>query len=215
MATQFFNTLNKYYRNSTEFSKQVEVARTWFRSAALRLNDVTPEMLMKNKGPLGAQPGGASRKRLVPTAGLSTQMIGRMCLFFYDAKTKDKLPYWDRFPMIFPFRIKKDRFWGINLHYLPYQLRAKLMDALHNEVFKGKELDESVRLRLTYKILQKASAIPYYKPCIKQYLVSHVKSRFNFVDPKEWNFVLMLPLERFEKAGTAKVWEDSKKKIGL
>jgi hypothetical protein len=204
VATNFWNTLNKYYKRSGDFTKQVEISRNWFRQQALRVN-VEPEQLMKTRGPMGA------RDRLSET--IDKQMIGRMILFFYDPKTKDKLPYYDRFPMIFPFRVKKDRFWGINLHYLPLNLRAKLMDGLH-EIFEGREKDETNKLRLTYKLLNTTANLRWFRPCIKQYLFSHVRSRFNRVDPKEWNFVLFLPLERFEKATKSKVWEDSRKKIG-
>jgi hypothetical protein len=57
-----------------------------------------------------------------------------MYCFFYEAKNKDDpdvLPYWDRFPLIFPIDIKGDRLLSMNLHYLPPFHRAKLMDALY------------------------------------------------------------------------------------
>ena len=34
-------------------------------------------------------------------------MIGRMYFFFYDPKTKETLPYYDRFPLVLP--VKRDR----------------------------------------------------------------------------------------------------------
>ena len=45
---------------------------------------------------------------------------GEMYLFFYDPKFKNVLPYYDRMPLVLPFRVVNDGFYGINLHYLPY-----------------------------------------------------------------------------------------------
>ena len=55
-------------------------------------------------------------------------LLGNMYLFAYDPKHKETLPYYDRFPLIFPINKAKGGFLGINLHYLPPPFRAKLMD---------------------------------------------------------------------------------------
>ena len=59
---------------------------------------------------------------------------GRMYTFFYDPKTKDKLPYYDRFPLIIMVKPAPGGFYGINLHYLPMGLRAKFLDALLDNI---------------------------------------------------------------------------------
>ena len=53
-------------------------------------------------------------------------LTGRMFMYFYDPKTKETLPYYDKFPLIFMVGPAQGGFYGINLHYLPPQLRAKL-----------------------------------------------------------------------------------------
>lgn len=134
-----------------------------------------------------------------------------MYCFYYDPKWKKELPYYDRFPMIFPIHMESDRFLGINLHYLPYNLRAKLMDALYSletSATKGQK-----KLQISYSILKAASKYEAFKPCIKEYLKSHVRSRFVKIDHTEWDIAIMLPLERFEKATKQKVWAESKKII--
>ena len=55
---------------------------------------------------------------------------GRMYMFSYDPKTKDKLPYYDRFPLVFPFDSAPGGFMGLNLHYLSPMLRARFLDKL-------------------------------------------------------------------------------------
>lgn len=134
--------------------------------------------------------------------------IGQMYLFVYDPKLKKELPYYDRFPLIFPFHIVEGGFYGINMHYLPYQLRARLMDQLYS-IANNNLNDASTRLMLSYKVLTSASKFRFFQPCVKHYLNSHVKSRFLAIPANMWDKVLFLPLERFAKASKQKVFQDS------
>jgi hypothetical protein len=132
--------------------------------------------------------------------------------FFYDPKTKEQLPYYDVFPLIFMVGKAENGFYGINLHYLPPQLRAKLMDALY-DVVSDKRYDENTKLRLSYNLLQGAAKYRYFKPCFKHYLTKHVQSRFVEVLSTEWDIALFLPTERFRGANKQKIWSDSRKQI--
>lgn len=139
---------------------------------------------------------------------------GSMYMYFYDPKHKDTLPFYDRFPLIFPFRVQAGTFWGINLHYLPLQLRAKLMDSLY-DLSNNKRYDETTKLNISYNILNSSSKISYFKPCIKQYLMSQTRSKFLYVQPEEWDVALWLPTESFAKKSKTQVWADSKNKLGI
>lgn len=134
--------------------------------------------------------------------------IGHMYFFSYDPKTKDVLPYYDRLPLIFPFNSTSTGIYGINMHYLPYGLRAKLMDALYS-IISDTRFDEKTRLKLSYDVLNSTSRFKYFKPCIKQYLYSHIRSQFVHIRADEWNNALFLPVERFQKASKEKVFRDS------
>jgi len=138
--------------------------------------------------------------------------MGRMYFFAYDPKTKKELPYYDRFPLIFPFKKAQGGFMGINLHYLPPRLRAKLMDALYGLV-TNKKYDETTRLNLSYRVLNGAARFRFFKPTVKRYLTSQVKSRFIEVNAEQWDMALFLPVEQFSKASKQKVWSDSRNAI--
>lgn len=137
---------------------------------------------------------------------------GEMYLYHYDAKHKDTLPYWDRFPMVFPFRVESNRFWGLNLHYLPLKERAMLMDALYT-LTSNTRYDETTRLKMSYEVLSGAAKFRMFKPCIKQYLYSQVASNFLYIYPSEWDVALFLPVERFVGATKTQVWRDSKQML--
>jgi hypothetical protein len=184
------------------------------QDAALNNNpkygDVTLRDFLRDKA-LQASSKNTKPSRIVNSRKAVTSskpMPGRMTCFFYDAKHKDTLPYWDKFPMIFPLEFYDDGMLGINLHYLPPIFRARLMDALY-DLLNNQKYDETSKLRLSYSLLNKASKYKYFKPCIKRYLYSHVRSQFVTIDIREWDYALMLPLARFQKAKQRKVWDDS------
>ena len=180
-------------------------ARTWFRNQAATLSGATPAKLITS-----------DKSRLV-----TKPVLGSMYLFRYEAKHKDTLPYYDTFPLIFPFKSsmvtgpagKGPGFYGLNMHYLPLILRAKLMDALY-QINTDKKNDPMSKMRLSYRILTSTSKLKFYEPCIKQYLFNHVRSKFFEITNEEWNMALFMPLERFVGASKQQVWKDSKKMIG-
>jgi hypothetical protein len=174
-------------------------ARDWYRSAAGKL--------MSNISP------GVFEKRTDEARKVSSMEFGYMYAFRYDPKTKNDLPYYDTFPLIFPVRMDSDGFLGINFHYLPPVLRAKLMNALYSTL-TNKKYDDTTKVKISYSILQSASKYRYFKPMLKKYLRSHVRSQFLEVQVNEWDIAIFLPTESFRKADTGRVWEESRKQIG-
>jgi hypothetical protein len=176
---------------------QTADARKWYRDQATQLTSrtVNPQRTLNDK------------KNRRPS--LVVRDIGSMFMYFYDPKTKDQLPYYDIFPMIFLLDLDAKGFLGMNLHYIPPYYRAVLMDALY-KVTNNDKYDDTTKLKLSYKVLSGSGKFPYYEPCIKRYLWNHVGSDFLNVEPIYWDTALMLPLERFKKATKDRVWADSK-----
>ena len=137
---------------------------------------------------------------------------GVMNLFGYDPKHKDKLPYYDVFPLILPLEPAKGGFLGLNLHYLPQTLRAQFLDQLYDRTNNTK-FDESTRFNVTYKMLKGLSGKPYFKACVKHYLTSQIRSSFAIVDSADWEIAIFLPTESFRKSSMENVWKESRKKI--
>jgi hypothetical protein len=69
-------------------------------------------------------------------------------------------------------------------------------------------------MQISYSILQSAAKYRFFKPTLKKYLRSQVRSSFLEIRVNEWDIALFLPTESFRKADTQKVWSDSRKKIG-
>jgi hypothetical protein len=154
-----------------------------------------------------------SRKSLLKDTALdqTTRNIrGNMYMYFYDPKYKETLPYYDRFPLTIMVDAAPGGFYGLNLHYLNYNVRAKFLDELMGLAPKNIK-DTSRLVKLRYDLLQSVRKYKEFKPCFKHYLGEHVRSNFARVPMTEWEIAIFLPVEQFRKKSKASIWNDSLK----
>lgn len=142
----------------------------------------------------------------------AVKLPGRLYMYFYDPKTKDKLPYYDIFPLVFILEVYDDGFLGLNLHYLPPDLRIILFEKLL-KLTNNKKYDDTTRLKLSYKVITKFGRFKWAQPCIKRYLTDHIRSGIREVPPEFWEIAIFLPVEGFKKSIKEAVWNDSRKRI--
>ena len=189
----FLDTLKSAIKTSGATAK-ARAAGDWFRekvkqaSASARMRAVTPTQLLKRE-----EEGSAT--------------LGKMLFYKYDPKFAKKLPYWDMYPLVFPFEKAKGGFYGLNLHYIPPRDRAVLMDEL-KEYATNNKYDATTRLKITYDLLKGYGRAV---PCVKRYLGSNVRSNTVRINADEWEIAIFLPVERFQKEKARVVWNDSKK----
>lgn len=192
MAVNFQSIFDK---NQFFLDQVAGKSKGWFFKEVDKLTNqrITPGALLRDNA-------NKATKRIVP---------GNMYMYVYDPKHKDTLPYYDKFPLVFPFRSLKTGFIGLNMHYLPYDGRIKLFQAL-TTVQSSKVYDERTKLRLSWEVIQGLSQFKLAQPCVKQYLYSHIRSEMVKVDSYHWITALMMPVERFAKSNKIGVWMDSR-----
>ena len=137
---------------------------------------------------------------------------GRLYQFFYDPKGKADMPYYDRFPLVLLLEKYDDGFLGLNLHYLPIKYRVAFLDKLLNYAILDDE-DNPARLRITYDILTASRRFREFRPCIKRYLFSQIRSKILTIEPQEWEVAIFLPTQLFKGAKPQKVWQESVNEI--
>ena len=169
-------------------------ARAWLQSKVAQLRP-TRAALMRDRNKLR-----------------ESSVIGKMYFYFYDPKTKDTMPYYDRFPLVIPIESYNDGFLGLNLHYIAPKYRMTLLDKL-SVTASNKTYDERTKLRLNYRYLANASRVFEATPCIKRYLYGHIQSRFLEITADEWDIAALLPMESFVGASTSKVYADSQEQF--
>lgn len=134
-------------------------------------------------------------------------LLGNLYYFMYDPKHAKVLPYYDIFPLVLVLRRYNDGILGLNLHYLPIQMRAAFLDML---MPYAKFDDEGLeRIKITYNILTSTRKYKAFEPCLKHYLYECMGSKPMKVFPDEWESAVFLPVERFQKAKKEKVFKES------
>lgn len=188
----------KFLNRPTPITASGKESKNWLRTKAMSITSVNNRNLQGAKGI-------KSINRIGP------HNLGQMVMFFYDAKHKDTLPFYDKFPVIFIVEAYKDGFLGINLHYLPPFWRSRLMDGIYSIINNSKN-NEHTKTRLTYQLLAASARTRMFGPCVKRYLYSQVRSRLTVIDPDEWDYAAFLPTARFT-TDISKVYKDSVSKL--
>jgi hypothetical protein len=185
--------------NKVELSDLQNKSAAWFRKQAMdmrKISMMTPESILR---------GDRESKG-------NTIIPGHLYMYVYDPLHKATLPFYDTFPLVFPFRKEGNNFWGLNLHYLPYHLRAQLLGKLM-EFKSNSRYDETTKLKLSWQLLSASSKFAAIQPCVKQYRFDQVRSPFKAVHSSDWVTAMLLPIEHFEKADKMQVWAESMKII--
>ena len=194
MAESLFKTLEAEAFRAGIVPRTKE-SREWFRNKLRSLKSISRQGLLRDP----------SVEKVV------RPRIGDMYMFFYDPKLREKLPYYDAFPLIILADKAPNGFYGINLHYLPMKLRAKFLDALMDTT--DSRLTETSRFNVRYDIIKSVRRLRYFKPCYHRYLTSHVDSKIVKIDPPDWEIATFLPVHQFQKATASQVWRESREKL--
>jgi len=167
----------------------VKKSATWYRNAVSSLADKITARKLMNQGRILQRPSG-----------------GRLNLFFYDPKTKDRLPYYDTFPLVLPLEAIKGGFMGINFHYVSPMIRFRMLNQLQRFATNNK-FDSTTKLDVSY---QRVSGLERVKPTIKKYLYSHVRSGFLRIDSQDAPTAVYLPVQQFKKRSASFVYGQSR-----
>jgi hypothetical protein len=136
---------------------------------------------------------------------------GQIYFWRYDPKHKDTLAYYDTAPLVILLDIYEDGFLGINTHYLPYDLRIKLIKALLATI-TAKKWDHKTKANINYQMVKSLAKYDVARVAIKRYLFNHMRSKVVRIQAENWENVAYLPIEKFVKATSSKVWRDTQKK---
>lgn len=179
-------------KNQYDLGQAARKSKNWFQQQTRLLGrqQVTPQKVMRG-GELTARP-----------------MPGKLYMFLYDPKHKDTLPYYDLFPLVFPFSKDSTGFTGLNMHYLPYQMRILLLQRLM-DFASNKSMDETTRLKYSWSLIDGVSRYRLAAPCVKKYLFSHVRTQLKLIPANDWATAMLLPVEQFVGTSKQNVWQDS------
>ena len=179
---------SKYIESVLKAAKGRPKSTQWFRDKIKEFGTPTSSNLLRD-----------GKRTSTPTFGL-------LNMFIYDPKLKDKLPYYDTFPLVLPIENYSNGFLGINMHYLSMPIRIRLLDRLV-DYSNNDKFDKSTELRVDYSRLKRIDLI---KPCLKRYLASNVRTEFRKVEADEFMVATLLPVQRFKKQSDSHVFAKSR-----
>ena len=87
-----------------------ELSMEWYRKKIIEFGKPTSAQLVRE-----------GRRKATP-------FIGKLDMFVYEPKLKQKLPNYDIFPLVLQLESYAEGFIGVNLRCLPIQLRAQCLD---------------------------------------------------------------------------------------
>lgn len=124
--------------------------------------------------------------------------IGKLYFFEYVAKYSgigNEIPYsqqldvFDRYPLALPFSVAPNGFYAINLHYLPINIRAWLLDQLLRTANTSTN-----KLRVNWQLLNSFSRARVSEYATHRYLLNHITSPFRLVKIEDYANAIMLPI---------------------
>lgn len=193
-----FKTFQLTLAKTRNFSKESQDSIEWLHvmvRAVSKINNkgviASPNKIMKSDS-----------SKLKPAGSMT---IGQMYFYVYDPKYKVELPFYDNFPLVFPFAKRTDGkgFFAVNLHYLHPTIRIELLQKLLGHA-KGHGMRG--RLEWDYGVLKTVASHDLTKHCVKNYLFSQFKTPLFQVLPGDWPNAALLPVERFQKERKQTVW---------
>ena len=202
-------------RETLGLSTNSTAALNWMKSAINSLYDLTDISVEES---FLAKEGG---ELINPRA---YKRVGEMYFYNYSPSVQSRrdLGFWDTFPLVYIVKFRRDGFEGINLHYLPTNLREVLfLNLLRLTTSNSEEAQEprdfysaqSARLKLSYDLLAKSERFRYFRPCYRRYKYNRIESRMLRVAPKYWGMAMYLPFYRFRKRTKIQVWDQTRKDI--
>ena len=159
--------------------------------------------------------------------------LGRMFTFVYEPKTKNKLEFYDRFPLVIPISEEGNGFLGLNLHYLSPRMRLYFLHHLTGYMINPRggyekedmfedyseveedlfPYDKSTRMRVTsWNVLNMGAMARFTRPMVKRYLRPQIRTRLLEFPASEWVIAAFLPTTRFVGENEEKIFEFLKRR---
>lgn len=127
---------------------------------------------------------------------------GKLYAYMYDAKHKDTLPFWDKFPLIVYLGMGTQGtsrlMYGLNLHYIPPKARQQFLEDLLKQYASTPVISNSTKLKIDWS---KVKGFKGADKMIKAYLPGHIKGALIEIKPADWANVVLLPLQSFQSQG--------------
>ena len=151
---------------------------------------------------------------------------GKLYMYAYDAKHKATLPYWDKYPLTFPFKLVKDglpykrvvseeekrieAIRGVTPNVSEYSVdsyayRIKILNDLVG--IKLRSTSKHYKLQLSWELISSVAKYQPLQSCVHRYLYSQLRTGLRIIHSSDWATAMMLPTHKFIGASPSYVWK--------
>lgn len=127
---------------------------------------------------------------------------GKLYAYIYDAKHKDTLPFWDRYPLIIYLGLgtqgTSTLMYGLNLHYIPPKARQEFLEELLKQYANTPVISNNTKLKIRWS---QVKGFRGADKMIKAYIPGNIKGNLIEIKPSDWANVVLLPLQQFVSKG--------------
>lgn len=139
-------------------------------------------------------------------------------MYFYRYTAEQNGTFNDTYPLIFMIRKKGSLIEGINFHYMGIERREDLFNEM--KPFFSTELIESdtrLLVRRFRNLLLVSRNLKDAKIALHRYKISNISSKVIMVEPKNWEFAIREPVEKFitntgGKKTSRSIWKETRRK---
>lgn len=144
---------------------------------------------------------------------VSRPEVGKIYTYAYDAKYKNELPYWDRYPLIiylgnYKAKNGNTNMLGLNLHYIPPRARQAFLEELLPRA-NTDTISNKTKLKINWSMVK---GMRGSDQMIKAYIPKRIRSGIKEVKPSDWINIIFLPIQQFVSKGKRysanKVWRN-------
>jgi hypothetical protein len=131
---------------------------------------------------------------------------GKLYFFFYNEPLyRDKLPFYDTFPLLLLLHRKGSNIFGCNLHYLPPRIRlSKFLELM--QYTNQNKLSWRTNIVLDYDKLINSDTWDILRPTFRQYRLNRIQGNCINIPAQDWPIAINLPVERFKKMDRRTIW---------
>lgn len=175
MATE--NIYSRYARRAREadVTRGSKDSVDWFRKAIRKDRRPSFERVQEGLKSGRIQPGG-------------------MFIYEYIPLSKERIPYYDQYPLVLVLEMTKNGWYGLNLHYLAPAVRAKVLAEFWSRSRSGLNIAKAI------------GRSQYGKQALKRYVATQTRGTPKRVPKADWEIAISLPFEGFQKASAKTAW---------
>ncbi|UNA02511.1 DNA terminal protector protein [Serratia phage SP1] len=152
-------------------------------------------------------------KKSVRSHSVTRPSMGKIYAFAYDAKHKDTLPYWDKYPLIIYLGDATAKngsylWYGLNLHYIPPKARQSFLEELLKSYANTPVISNKTKLKINWS---KVKGMRGSDLMIKAYLPNRLRGPMLEIKPDDWANIVLMPTQSFQskgkRYGAQQVWK--------